>query len=182
MGLKFGKTKPIFGKYNPVVDEIIHLLAFPLLALMLCLNKIMIRDFVFSLVFAIVIIDLDHFLNPLIVKILKIDKLPGKNRLEYVTTMIKGEDPFVVNGYNIQIFHGLDVFLFLSFIIFLVTKNIYLTVSLFCVLALHLFWDFLVYPHSWKGLFLVIRIKRKFKLGERKAISGLIFEKDSLLY
>lgn len=175
--------KSLFGKYNPLIDEVCQILTVsPFLIFIYYLRWVKPNQVLVLFLASVFLIDLDHLLNPLVVKLLKIEKLPGQNKLELVTTLLKGEDPFVINGYNIQILHSIDLFIISSLIVFFLSHNLYFSLSLFLCLVIHLFWDFLVYPHSLKGLFLFLRIRSRFKLGERHFLTGLIFDKDTLLY
>jgi len=158
----------LFGKYNIFVDEIIQILLSGLVSsigLFFGMSwKLVVICFLLG-----VFVDIDHLFNGIIAKLFRIK--------DYEFDL-----HFWSKGHTIKIFHGFDMSLLFAFISYMITSNIIFSVLVFVNLGIHELWDFLVYPHSWKELFLFARIKNKFTPGTRKWGVGLIFKKKGLKY
>ena len=160
--------KSLFGKYNTLLDESIQSflsLVVSSIALFLGLNwKMALICFILG-----IFIDIDHLLNGIIARVCRI-----KN---YKFDMHYGS-----KGHTIKLFHGIDVSLIFFLISYFVTHNFLFSSFIFINLVVHELWDFLVYPHSRKELFLFSRMKNKFNPGVRKKGVGLFFDVNSEKY
>jgi hypothetical protein len=159
-------NKSIIGKYNIIIDEIGHIF--------ISVITIFILNIIFSFTFgqilvlfiASIFIDLDHLFNPIIGRIfgLKATIIPSK----------------LQNGVTIKILHGIDIFLVFSIIIIYVYGDFGFAIGMFVVLTFHELWDYLVYDHTSKELFLITRAMAKFNPGQRKSMLNIVFDQDSL--
>ena len=157
----------VFGRFNTLIDEGVHvLLSFAISAAAVLLGLDMWLAVICFL--SAILIDIDHFFNPGIAKALGIK---GFNGIKYGS-----------GGYTIKIFHGFDVALAVSAACYLSIGDMLFSACLFACLCTHEIWDFLVYPHTWKELFLTSRISCRFKPGKRKFLTGLFFDISSLKY
>ena len=119
--------------------------------------------------FCRIIIDIDHIFNrPIIVHMLGIKDYSGG--LGYG-----------VSGYTPKIFHGVDLAIGVSVVVYLVGGNTGLSTGLGLSLALHELWDYLVYPHKWTELLLITRVALGFRPGMRRKGSH-IFDDNTLEY
>jgi hypothetical protein len=159
----------LFGKYNRVIDELMHGL-WSLFITLIAASLGLSMDKSVIIFFAGWLIDLDHLFNPFIAKkILKIKDFKGT---------ITSSD----QGYTIKVLHGFDIALIISLLAFWLQKDLMFSVGLFSVLSFHELWDFMVYPHNWQELFFVTRIAKKFHPGIRKKAVSIVFDNDSLKY
>ncbi len=158
----------LFGKYNVLIDEGIHVL---LSTAVSATGYFLGLNLSFSILcFALgILIDVDHFLNSFLAKKLHINS--------YKTGFSYGS-----NGYTIKLLHGFDIALILSILAYMINGNILLAISIFTNLSVHEFWDFIVYPFTWKELFLVTRARSVFKPGIRKYFKGIFFNLSRLKY
>lgn len=155
---------PFFGKYNPFYDDGVHVLASLAIA---CAGYLSGLGFNLSLccLAAGYLLDIDHLLNPLLAKMLGLDA--------YKDNFIFGS-----NGYTIKILHGFDVALFICTILTL--YNPAFSAFMFLELCIHEIWDFVVYPFTWKELFLITRIRSGFRPGKREAGVSIFFDKNTV--
>lgn len=158
----------LFGKYNILVDESGHILFSLMISLIGLFLGLDIEQFIICFL-AGILIDLDHLLNFVIAKFLKV-----KN---YKKDILYGS-----GGYTFKILHGFDLALLFSFIIYFIFQDLLFSSFLFFSLSLHELWDFLVYPHSWRELFFITRASCRFRPGMRKKFIGKIFDLDTLKY
>ncbi len=158
----------IFGKYNPIIDEAIYIV-FSLIICLIGLAFGLNLKLIFICFFAGILLDIDHFFNNILAKLISVK--------HYRKSICYGS-----YGYTFKIFHGVDMSILFSFLAFLFTSNILFTVLIFLNLCLHEVWDFLIYPHSWKELFLVTRILTKFNPGTRNVLKGVFFDIKTLKY
>lgn len=163
------KMKSLFGPFNLFVDELVHGLLSLILVFIgyyfgLDLNECLI------LFLTGYLIDIDHLLNPLILKyILKVkDQNMG---------IIHGS-----NGYSIRILHGLDTAFVISLIVYFLNNNLAFSIFLFLILTAHELWDFAVYHFNWKELFFITRANKNFIPGSRKYFVGKIFDEETLKF
>lgn len=166
--MKDNKMKSIFGKFNLIIDELIHLLLSSIISLIGFIMGLSIFETVICFILAI-LIDIDHIFNPIIAKCTGIKAYGNK--------IVYGFD-----GYVIKIFHGFDISLIICIAAYFFYGNLLFSMILYLNLCLHEFWDFSVYKHSWKELFLLTRIINRFKPGERDTYVGYFFEIDTLNY
>ncbi|QQR82178.1 hypothetical protein IPJ70_02735 [Candidatus Campbellbacteria bacterium] len=159
--------KSLFGPYNPYIDLVGHLTTTALL-LSPIISKLNLTE-IFLCVVITYAVDVDHLLNTFICK--RILKVPGYNG-----TITRAD-----KGYTPKILHGIDVALLVGILVALYSTN---TVGLALALTLigHTLWDFIVYPHNASEMFLVTRVWKRFKPGERTYLTGLIFDTKTLKY
>lgn len=159
----------LLGKYSQMKDEAVHIL------ISLIVSGIGYvfygYGFVFFAIcfFAGIAIDADHLLNSIIAKKLR---LPS-----YVDTVRYG-----TNGYTIKIFHGFDAAFLVATAVFFLTRDFNFAFFLGINLCAHELWDFIVYPHSWRELFLATRWRTHFRPGIRKKAKNLIFDSATLKF
>jgi hypothetical protein len=168
MKKRSSKQESLFGEYNAFIDVFVHVLLSLIVSLLLFYFT---QDLALSfLCFLLgIFLDLDHLLNPTIAKLIK----------------LKGHESNIAyqkDGYVSKILHGFDAALLLSLISLFLTDNYFFFIALFLNFCLHEIWDFLVYPHSWKELFLITRIVTRFRPGERKKFIGKFFDLKTLKY
>ena len=158
-----------FGDYSHIKDECAHIV----IALIVSLIGYVLHayDFAFFLAcfLAAVALDIDHIFNSSLAGILK---LAG----------YAGSVSFGSNGYTIKILHGFDIAFLLSLAAFFLTSQFYFALFMWINLCAHELWDFIVYPHSWRELFLATRWQMNFRPGFRRKATGLIFNLSSLRY
>lgn len=160
--------KSLFGKYNPVADLFTHIvLSFGVSIWMVVFQL----PFVYFIVcfLAGLLLDMDHFFNRITAKLLRIKS--------HESSLMYGS-----GGCVIKIGHGFDVSFLAGLLCFFITNNFAFASLVFINLCLHEFYDFLTYPHSWKELFLFIRIKYGFYPGQRKKFIGRIFDYKTLKF
>ena len=159
---------PIFGEYNPFIDESVHIFLAFSVSLAGYLGGL---DLEYALVCFLsgVFIDLDHLLNGFFARLFRIHSY-------------EKDFKYGSHGYTIKLLHGFDMAFLISAIVFLISNDLVFSVTLFGALCFHELWDFLVYPFSWSELFLVTRAKSGFKPGKRKAFTGFFFRRSSLNY
>ena len=153
----------MFGKYSVIIDELIHFaIAGTITTITTLLGDLLPIQALLLFLSASILIDLDHLLNPLIAKILNItcNIIPSRKN----------------NGYTIKILHGIDIALLLGLVLYFISHNLSFSIGLSLGLITHEVYDFLVYPFTWKELFLITRAMCKFKPGERKRCKNLIFK------
>lgn len=159
----------LFGTYSQVKDEAVHIA----LALVVAGVGYAVHAYGFVLfvicVLAGIMIDADHILNSVIAKMMR---LPAYTRM-----LTYGE-----NGYTIKILHGFDVAFLLAGVAFVFTRNFNFAFFLAVNLCVHELWDFIVYPHSWRELLFITRLRARFRPGIRGKATGFIFDTASLKF
>lgn len=156
----------MFGDFNHFIDELGHVIfALPFTLTLYIADKVSLQHAAIIFLAAIVI-DIDHILNPIIGKLFKFKGTirPSKKH----------------EGAAVKLFHGFDLFALYSYFTFQHTQNPYLSLGIFANLVMHHIWDFLTYDHSWKELFFITRVKKKFVPGRRKRLTGLVFNSESI--
>ena len=159
--------RTLFGKYNLFIDESVHIIA----SLLVYVASIILGLDIFLAAvcfFSGIVIDMDHFLNEIIAKLIGIKGYRG---------IMHG-----TGGYTIKILHGFDVALAIAVASYLASNNMIFALCLFANLCLHEMWDFLVYPHTWKELLFITRAASGFKPGRRGSFKGIFFDISSLKY
>lgn len=160
--------KSLFGKFNPFIDESVHVM-FALIVSIIGVVSGLSMSSAIIILFSGLMIDIDHLFNREVAKIARIK--------DY-----KGTTSYHQGGYVIKILHGLDISLLIALIVFISGGSLIFSVFLFLTLSAHHLWDFVIYPHSWKELFLILRIINKFQPGKRKKFTGIIFDNNTLKY
>lgn len=159
--------KSLFGPFNPFLDEMGHLIisiviVLPFMSLLTPLQSII-------CILCGLAIDIDHLFNNFICK--KILKIEG-----YKGTLVRGD-----KGYSPHLFHGIDVVLLVGVLVS-VYVSVHFGIVLTLVLLGHLAWDFIIYPNKLSWLLLITRASKRFRVGERNYLRGLIFDEDTLMY
>ena len=160
--------KSLFGKYNLVVDLSIHTVLSFGVSIWLIVFQLPFIYFVACFLFGL-LLDMDHFLNRVIAKLLKIKS--------HESSLMYGS-----GGCVIKIAHGFDISFLFGLLYFLRTSDPVFSLLIFINLCAHDFYDFLVYPHMWRELFLFTRIRKGFYPGHRKKFIGRIFDYKTLKF
>lgn len=159
--------KNYLGKFSSFKDELGHIVL-TLLLLVPFYGMLSIQELSICFICGLAI-DIDHIFNTFICK--QVMKIPNYNG-----TLTRGD-----RGFSPHVFHGLDVALVVG-----ILTSIYVSLefgsALLVVLIGHLLWDFIIYPVKFSWLFLVARASKKFQVGERDYLIGVIFDTDSLKY
>ncbi|MFA4880231.1 MAG: hypothetical protein WC650_01215 [Candidatus Doudnabacteria bacterium] len=160
--------KGLFGKYNPIADLSVHtILSFGI--------SIWLIVFQFPLVYFVacflagLLLDMDHFLNGVIARLLRVKS--------HESSLMYGS-----GGCVIKIAHGFDISFLFGLLCFSITSDPVFVLLIFMSLCAHEFWDFVVYPHTWRELFLFTRIRKGFYPGHRKKFIGRIFDYKTLKF
>lgn len=159
------KHLALFGSFNHILDELIHIL---LSALAAYIGYLFGLSLVWAgIVFLVgILIDLDHVLNPLVGKFMQIK-----------ATILPSIEQ---NGVTIKVLHGIDLFLMYAMLAFASTDSVTFAVFVFISLTLHHLWDYLAYDHHWKELFFTTRLATKFNPGRRDSHVGWFFHPHTL--
>ncbi|MBN2367636.1 hypothetical protein JXC34_01355 [Candidatus Woesearchaeota archaeon] len=160
--------KSIFGRYNSLVDELIHV-SLSFIISIIGYSVGLSLKFSILCFFSGILLDIDHVFNGVIARMLGLKS--------YKKSLIYSSD-----GHTIKIMHGFDVALVISSVLFYFFQNFLFSFFIFLSLCIHELWDFLVYPYTWKELFLLTRALTKFNPGIRKSFKGMFFERKTLNY
>lgn len=160
--------KSLFGQYNPLIDEGIHVALSALIAYIGYLFGLTFLESLFVFI-AGLLIDIDHLLSSRIARLIKLKKYRG--------TVTSGSD-----GYTIKIFHGIDVAAIIGLLLYITTKDPMFGFYMFFSLSMHEIWDFIVYPHKANEILLATRMAHGFKPGIRKYFTGIIFDNKTLKF
>ena len=159
----------LFVAYSLVKDEAMHVaLSLIVAGVGYALNAYGFAFFVVCFLAGITI-DVDHLLNSAIAK---------RMRLPIDASMVR----YGSNGYTIKILHGFDVAFIAAGVVFLITRNFHFAFFLGMNLCIHELWNFIVYPHSWRELFLTTRWRARFRPGMREKATGFIFALSTLKF
>lgn len=158
--------KSLFGPFNPVIDELGHvLLTIVIVGIALLLGLKL--EYAFIAFLSGLLIDVDHFLNTFIcVKLLHVKNYKGG--------IFRGDQ-----GYTPKIFHGIDVAFVIGILVWVYVNPLF-GATIFLVLVFHELWDFIVYSHKANELLLITRAFHHFCPGRREYWNGLIFDENTL--
>lgn len=161
-------SKSLFGKYNSVADLFTHIILSFGVSIWLVVFQLPFTYFIICFL-AGLLLDMDHFFNRITARLLRIKS--------HESSLMYGS-----GGCVIKIGHGFDTSFLFGLLCFLITSNFVFALLIFMNLCTHEFYDFLVYPHTWKELFLFTRTKYGFYPGQRKKFVGKIFDYATLKF